>query len=87
MKTTTIRVDDDLLLLIQRIGKDTRRGTADVIRDALRACVSDHARRDTGFAKYANDVAKRKHAAAVAEVYDGLGLPLEDPDVAASASR
>ncbi|HEX7292423.1 MAG TPA: ribbon-helix-helix protein, CopG family [Conexibacter sp.] len=90
MKTTTVRLDDDLLLLVQKLGSLTERGTADVIRDALRAYIGSSVVDNDEFRAFAQDVASQRLAARLAasrsEIEETLG-DLLPADAEGSASR
>ncbi len=86
LRTTTVRLDDDLLLLVQKIGSLSSRGTAEVIRDALRAYVVSAAAADDKFKAYAQDIANKRLTASRAQIEEAIGelLPDEPSPIAAS---
>jgi len=88
MKTTTIRLDDDLLLLVQRRAKTSGRGIADVIRDAIRADLASYAAGDEDFRAYANEIAQRRLRASRQEIHETLyeGL-LDEPAESIAADQ
>lgn len=73
-KTTTIRVDDDLLLLIQEAARRDKIGTADLIRLVLTAHVDQRAQESPEFALEVAAVSQRRHERAIAEISQTLGV-------------
>jgi CRP-like cAMP-binding protein len=73
LRTTTVRLHDDLLLLVQKLGGLTDRGTAEVIRDALRAYMVANAAENEQFRTFAQEVAARRLAASRSQIEETIG--------------
>jgi DNA recombination-dependent growth factor C len=82
VRTPTIRLDDDLLLLIQESAKRDKTLTADIIRDAMTRYVDRRAQNDPRFALEVLAAAQKRHERALAEISQTLG-----PFAAASVNK
>jgi predicted transcriptional regulator len=87
MKTTTIRVDDDLMKLTHELARLRNVSTADVIRDELRKTVDAGAERDPAYAAFVHEVGRKRYVRERANVTQTLGafaaecfMPLPNPE-------
>ncbi len=95
MRTTTVRLDDDQLRLVEEIAAADSCRTADVVRDAIRDYIESRAARDPQFAATVTSIAELRVADRLAEsrqrIRDTLGdsaLPHdESPRIEVSARR
>lgn len=73
MKTTTIRVDEDLFELTGEVARRRGTTTAALIRTELARAVNEQTKIDEEFAAFVIEVAQRRHAAVVQDVEATLG--------------
>jgi predicted transcriptional regulator len=80
MKTTTIRLDDDLMELIEQVAGMTGQPSSEVMRAGIRQYVRSLADQDDEIRKIRDEIAERRIAAQVNATRHKLGMdPIEVP--------
>jgi predicted transcriptional regulator len=90
MRTTTVRLDDDQLRLLEAIAEADGARTADVIRDAIRDHIEARCVRDPAFAEFVTSIAEQRVADGLAQsrqqIRDALGNSALPDDAPAESS-
>ena len=80
MKTTTIRLDDDLMELIEQVASMTGQPSSEVMRAGIRQHIRNLADQDDKIRKIRDEIAERRIAAQVNATRRKLGMdPIEVP--------
>jgi predicted transcriptional regulator len=80
MKTTTVRLDDDLMELIERVAAVTGQASSEVMRAGIRQYVRSLADQDDNIRTIRDEIAQRRIASQVNATRRKLGMdPIEEP--------
>ena len=80
MKTTTIRLDDDLMEWVEGVARHTGRAPSDLMRSGIRDYLGGLARGDDKIRKIRDDIARRRIAEQTTATRRKLGIePVESP--------
>lgn len=83
MKTTTIRIDDDLMELVDEVANLTKRPPSEVMRTGIREYMRILAEGDEKIRKIRNEIYERQISAQTEAIRRKLGMdPLGSPDQA-----
>jgi predicted transcriptional regulator len=83
MKTTTIRIDDDLMELVDEVANLTKRPPSEIMRTGIREYIRILAERDERIQKIRNEIYERQVSAQTEAIRRKLGMdPLGSPDQA-----
>lgn len=83
MKTTTIRIDDDLMELVDEVANLTKRPPSEVMRTGIREYMRILAEGDERIRKIRNEIYERQISAQTEAIRRKLGMdPLGSPDQA-----
>ena len=80
MKTTTIRLDDDLMELVDKVADITKRPSSEVMRAGIREYMGTLAESDDRIRDARDEIAQRRIAAQTNAIRRKLGMdPIDSP--------